>query len=441
MRLYKISTTAVLALSLAGCGLFAKDRLEIDGERIPVLETRQTVTADYMAGDINIVLPAPVKNEAWTQTGGNAGHNMGHPNSGEKLQKQWSESFGKGASGRDYLLAAPIIAGEFVFTIDADATVSAFRQADGKRLWKRRLKPQLREDKDVSLKGAGLAWYDGTVFATTGFGGVFALNPADGSVKWQHFLPAPLRIAPTTGGGKVFVQTIDNLLAALDAKTGSEIWRYAAAKEETGKIGGAAPAYSKADDVLIAGFSNGELRALKASTGSPLWSDYLVSANRTNLLADINSILASPVIAGDVVFAAGSNNLLVAIDLRSGQRIWEREIGSANMPWLAGKYLFVLANDGRLMAVEADSGKVIWDTKIPAGNDVSDQVGVVFAGPLLTGNRLLVNSSNGYAFYVSPYTGKILGYIELDGGSSLPPVAAAGMVAFATGDADIVVYR
>ena len=111
------------------------------------------------------------------------------------------------------------------------------------------------------------------------------------------------------------------------------------------------------------------------------------------------------------------------------------------MPWLAGKYLFVLANDGRLMAVEADSGKVIWDTKIPAGNDVSDQVGVVFAGPLLTGNRLLVNSSNGYAFYVSPYTGKILGYIELDGGSSLPPVAAAGMVAFATGDADIVVYR
>ena len=133
MRLYKISTTAVLALSLAGCGLFAKDRLEIDGERIPVLETRQTVTADYMAGDINIVLPAPVKNEAWTQTGGNAGHNIGHPNSGEKLQKQWSESFGKGASGRDYLLAAPIIAGEFVFTIDADATVSAFRQADGKR--------------------------------------------------------------------------------------------------------------------------------------------------------------------------------------------------------------------------------------------------------------------------------------------------------------------
>lgn len=147
------------------------------------------------------------------------------------------------------------------------------------------------------------------------------------------------------------------------------------------------------------------------------------------------------VISGDIVFAAGSNNLLVAIDLRSGQRIWEREIGSGNQPWLAGKYLFLLANDARLMAIQADSGKIVWDTKIPAGNDVSDQVGVTYAGPLLINNRLLVNTSNGYTFYVSPYTGKILGYIENGDGSSLPPVAAGSQVIITTVDADIIAYQ
>ena len=392
MRLNKKSAVAAMCLALAGCGMFGKEKLQIDGERIPVLSEREVIAADYTAGDIQIVLPKPAVNAAWPQSGGNASHNMGHLKSGDNLKKAWSSSFGSGNSGRDYLIAAPVIADNTVFTIDADATVSAFRQSDGERLWKRRLKPRLRDDKEVSLKGAGLAFRQGTVYAATGFGGIFALDAADGKVKWEYFAKTPVRIAPAVGGGKIFVQTIDNVLLALNAQTGSEIWRYAAPSEETTKVGGAVPAFSESADVLIAGFSNGELRAFKASTGSPLWGDYLVSSRRTNSLDDINTIHANPVISGDIVFAAGSNNLLVAIDLRSGQRIWEREIGSGNQPWLAGKYLFLLANDARLMAIQADSGKIVWDTKIPAGNDVSDQVGVTYAGPLLINNRLLVNT-------------------------------------------------
>ena len=203
-------------------------------------------------------------------------------------------------------------------------------------------------------------------------------------------------LQPTAGGGKLFVQTIDNTLLALDASSGREIWRYAAPSEETTLVGGAVPAYSENLDLLIAGFTNGELRALKANTGSPLWGDYLVSSRRTNSLDDINVIHVSPVIAGDTVFAAGSNNLLVAIDLRSGQRIWEREISTNNQPWAAGKYLYVLTEDARLLAVQSESGKIIWDTQIPAADD--EQAGTRYAGPLLINNRLLVNASDGKTF-------------------------------------------
>ena len=64
-----------------------------------------------------------------------------------------------------------------------------------------------------------------------------------------------------------------------------------------------------------------------------------------------------------------------------------------------------------------------------------------YAGPLLINNRLLVNTSNGYTFYVSPYTGKILGYIENGDGSSLPPVAAGSQMIITTVDADIIAYQ
>lgn len=439
-----LRTTTVIAagcLLLAGCGLFGKDKLVIDGERIPVLESKEAIVPDYSAGDIKIALPAPYVNHSWTQTGGNASHSMGHLSSAEELQEKWSASFGDGNSSRDYLIAAPVMAGERVYTIDTEARVSAFDRKTGHKIWSRRVKPKIRMDKEVSLKGAGLAYDKGLVFAVTGFGGVFALNENDGGIKWSYFAKTPIRIAPVVGSGKVFIQTIDNVVIALNGKTGTEIWRYAAPSEETTVVGGAAPAYSAETDVLIAGFNNGELRAIKASTGSPLWGDYLVPNRRNNSLADINAIRANPVIAGDHVYAVGNNNLMAAIDLRSGQRLWEREIGSSNQPWVAGKYMFVMANNAALLAMDIDSGKIIWETKIPAGNDISDKVGVSYAGPLLTNNRLLVNTSNGYTFYISPYTGEILGFIQPGDGSALPSVAADGMVIITTNNADIIAYQ
>ena len=441
MRLKTTTMVATGCLLLAGCGLFGKDKLVIDGERIPVLESKEIVAPDYSVGDIKIVLPAPYLNYSWNQAGGNASHNIGHLKSNDELQQKWSASFGHGNSSRDLLIATPVMTAEQIFAMDAEAQVSAFDAESGKKLWSRRLKPQVRSDKEVSLKGAGLAYADGMVFAATGFGGVFALNADDGSVKWKHFTKNPLRIAPTIGDNKVFVQAIDNTIFALNAKTGAEVWRYAAPGEETTLVGGAAPAYSAAADVIVAGFSNGELRAIKASTGSPLWGDYLVPSHRNNSLADINTIRANPVIAGDTVYAVGNNNLLVAIDLRSGQRIWEREIGGANQPAIAGKYMFLLSNNAFLLAIDVESGKIVWETKVPAGNEIEDKVGVSYAGPLLSNNRLLVNTSNGYTFYISPYSGEILGFIEPEDGSSLPPIAADGKVVITTSDAEIVVYE
>lgn len=131
---------------------------------------------------------------------------------------------------------------------------------------------------------------------------------------------------------------------------------------------------------MVAAFSNGELRAFKGSTGSPLWSDWLAAHARTNSLANINSIKANPVIDGGTVYAVGHNDILVAIDVRTGTRIWERDIGSTNQPWVAGRMLFVLSNTNDLVALEAESGKIVWSTKIPLGTASDDKAGVFLSG-------------------------------------------------------------
>lgn len=438
---YKRLLLVSVCVMLTACGLFGKDKINLEGERIPVLDGQTSIQPDYAPEEVKIVLPKPILNKSWSQSGGNSEHAMGHLLTNHKLKEKWDAGFGEGASHRDFLIAAPVIANKVVFAIDSDGIVSAHRLDSGKQIWKKRLKPLNKEDKSVAMKGAGLAVMDKKVYATTGFGGVFALDMVTGKKIWRYDSETPIRIAPTVANNKIIIQTMDNLLITLDANDGQEIWRYKSPLEATTLVGGASPAYSPNQDVIIAAFSNGELRAFKASTGSPLWSDILVSRKRTNSLANINTIKANPVIDNDRIYAIGNNNVLVAIDLRSGARIWEREIGSTNQPWVAGKYLFVLSNELDLFAIENANGKIVWNTKIPTGEDVDAKVGVFASGPILTDNRLLVTTSNGYAFAISPYTGKILSFISTDDGVELPPVVANGVTILTTNDAELLAYR
>ena len=116
-------------------------------------------------------------------------------------------------------------------------------------------------------------------------------------------------------------------------------------------------------------------------------------------------------------------------------------MGSSNQPWVAGDYLYVLTNDFELIALNKNNGKIIWNTAIPKGDSNDEKNGVFAKGPLLTDNRLIVTTSNGYIFAVSPYTGEILSYVEADEGIELPPVMANGITIFATNDAEMIAYK
>ena len=368
-------------------------------------------------------------------------HLMGHLEADSKLKEIWDSNFGEGSSKRDFLIASPIIAYKVVFAIDADGIVSAYRLDDGRKIWKKRLKALNKDDNSVAMKGAGLAEFNKKIYATTGFGGVFCLDMTTGKELWRKDYEAPIRIAPTVGANRVFVQTFDNTLIALNAESGEEIWKITNDFENTTLVGGASPAYNPDLDVVIAAFSNGELRAFKASTGTPLWVDLLVSKKRTNSLSNITAIKANPVIDGDRVYAVGYNSILAAIDLRTGARVWEKELGSNNQPWIAGDYLYVLTNDFDLLAFEKNSGKIVWNTSIPYGDELEDRSGVFGSGPLLAENRLIVATSNGYVFAVSPYTGEILSYISIDDGVELAPIMAHGITLFTTKDADMLAFQ
>jgi outer membrane protein assembly factor BamB len=159
-------------------------------------------------------------------------------------------------------------------------------------------------------------------------------------------------------------------------------------------------------------------------------------------LANLNTINGSPVIDRGIVFAISHGGRLAALDLRTGNRMWDQALSGTNTPWLAGDFLFVVTTDGEVVCLSRERGRVRWVQPLPGFKDPAARKGpIVWSGPLLVSDRLVLVASNGDAVSLSPYDGHVLGQISLPAGVRVPPIAAGGSVYVLTEDADIVALR
>ena len=102
----------------------------------------------------------------------------------------------------------------------------------------------------------------------------------------------------------------------------------------------------------------------------------------------------------------------------------------------------MLTNDAEIAAVSRDDGRVYWVQGLPRFSDPETKdVPIIWNGPLLASDRLIVAGSNGEVRAISPYTGKYLGKVDMPAGVSVPPVIADQTVYFLTDNASLVAYR
>src|SRR5439155_1599969 len=142
--------------------------------------------------------------------------------------------------------------------------------------------------------------------------------------------------APTVADGRLFIPLIDSQLVAFAAADGAKVWTYQASTAEPIVLGAPSPAF--AGGLLVAGFGSGELVALNPTTGGVVWSESLAAGRGRASLADVSSVRGRAVIRDGRVYAISLGQQLAGLDLRSGRRLWEREVASAETPWVAGDF-------------------------------------------------------------------------------------------------------
>jgi outer membrane protein assembly factor BamB len=430
---------AISLLSLAGCDMFiTEDEIHLPGKRISVLLNSRTIDADPELAETRILLPAPSPNTEWPQSGGYPNHAMHHMSISDNIAPLWKASFGSGATDETRLVSEPVASNGMVYTIDSRSYVSAINAENGKQVWSVALAPESEED-DGHISG-GIAYYRNHVYVTTGFGDVVSLNAESGAEIWREYIHSPMRSAPTVRSGRVFVLTIDNRILALNFENGELLWESESVSQSTNLLGGASPAVD--GSVVVVPYSSGELVAHDLETGRMLWSDSLTSVRRTDSVASLAHIHGNPIIDRGRVLAVSNAGIMASIDIKTGARIWDREIASIGGPWIAGDYIYMLTNDAEIICLSRDNGRVYWVRSLPQFEDPEDKEDlIIWNGPVLASDRLLITGSHGEAWALSPYTGDVLGSIELPDGVSVPPIIANGSVYFMADNATIVAYK
>jgi outer membrane protein assembly factor BamB len=438
-------------------GWFASShKSDIKGERISIMAEDDALKADPELAATKVVLPRPYRNAAWPQPGGYAANAMYHLEASGPLAIAWQQQAGRGSGSDSRLTAAPIVADTRVYVLDAEAHLYVFDARTGAPLWDKPMAPASERGlvnaatfglvgKNNAIDpskgfGGGIAFDGGRIFVTTGFGSVYALDARNGRQLWKTELEVPIVNAPAANGGRIFVSSEDNHFFALAEADGRKLWDHQGITESAGILESTSAAV--AGDYVIAPYTSGELYALRVADGRAAWNEMLTRSGTTTALSELDDIAGRPVIDRDMVFAISHSGMLAAININTGERVWSRDITGIQTPWAAGDFVYVLTLDSQLLCLQRKDGKVKWIHQLPRWEDEENKSDpIVWTGPVLVSDRLIVLSSNGRAYSISPYTGALTGKTEIPDGAYIPPVVANGTLYVLTNGAQLVALR
>ena len=435
----KFGLLLAAAALVTGCNPFKKGvvKTPVVGERIAVLSGETDIEVDPDTAAMPFTVPEAIANEEWAQSGGNPSKSMGHVALPAALAHAWTVSIGAGSDKQGRLISAPVVAGGRVFTIDTNGVVRASDARNGGTVWSASFGASGNKDSNY---GGGVAVDGGRVYAVNGLGHVAALDAATGAAAWTVKPGGPLRGAPTVADGAVYVISQDNQIYSLKAADGASNWSSAAALEIAGVFGSASPAVARG--TVIAGFSSGELNAYRYENGRLVWQDALSRTSISTSVASLSDIDASPVVDGNQVFAVGKGGRMVALELTSGQRIWEQNVAGITTPWVAGDWVFVVTDEARVVAMSRTTGKVRWINELPRWDNPKGKKGLIYySGPILAGGRLVLAGSNGVLININPDNGSFQSQVNVGASVSVPPVVAANTLYILDDKGRLTAYR
>jgi outer membrane protein assembly factor BamB len=238
-------------------------------------------------------------------------------------------------------LMTPVAGGGLVFVVQP-GTLTALYATVGWVAWQIPLTEKL---------AVPPVWDNGWLIVASEQGEVGALRAVDGELIWRRDIKSPAHALPALAADRVYVPTTDNRIVALRIDNGEPIWER--------RLGGAPNEMLAVGDRLYAGSTDNFFYCMMTRDGRIDW--------RWRTGADA---IGAPVFHDGRVFFVALDNVLRALNHRSGSQEWMRPlpIRPAWGPVLAGSTVIVGGLAPALRGFDIKDGKPAGE--VPAGGEV-----------------------------------------------------------------------
>ncbi|WP_312690661.1 outer membrane protein assembly factor BamB [Kosakonia sp.] len=329
----------------------------------------------------------------------------------------WSTSVGNGI-GDFYSNLHPAFADGVVYAADRHGVVKAVHAEDGREVWSVNLaeKDGWFTTRSAQLSG-GVTVSGGHVYVGSEKARVYALNTSDGSVAWQSKVAGEALSRPVISDGLVLIHTSNGQLQALNEGDGAVKWTVNLDMPALSLRGESAP--TAAFGAAIVGGDNGRVSAVLMQQGQMIWQQRISQANGPTEIDRLSDVDTTPVVVNGVVYALAYNGNMTALDLRSGQIMWKRELGSVSDFIVDGNRIYLIDQNDRVLALTTDGGVTLWTQ--------SDLLHRNLTAPALYNGYIVTGDSEGYVHWINVEDGRFVAQQKVDSSGFLTePVVADG---------------
>ncbi len=313
--------------------------------------------------------------------------------SGDYLEVNWLKAVGPGV-GEQYLFLQPLVLDDRLVMVGRDGQLSLIDRLDGEQ------ETVLELETPVS---AGVGGNRDLWLVATEDAHVVAIDAKQRQVRWRVRVPSEVLARPVLHGDNVLVRTVDGKITSIDRETGKLRWQYERIIPDLTLRGSGELVLSRQH--IIAGLADGRVIALDPDTGDVLWDVVLAVPGGSSEIQRLVDVDGRAALYGRILYIAGYQGRIAAIDVTRGQFLWARDFSSHTGIDVDDKVVYVTDDDGDIQALDRYNGATIWKQVKLGYRKVT--------APAIVGDYLAVGDFEGYVHLLSKYDGRLLARYQL----------------------------
>lgn len=312
------------------------------------------------------------------------------------LLEQWSVRTHDAVEQR-FLFIEPLVLENKIVTASRNGVISVVNSGNGERI------------KEIELKkilSSGVGGDESLWVVVSNNGEMIAIDAAMGQIRWQANLPSEVLSRPVVTSDSIFARTVDGQIVGIDRLDGKIRWSYLQSKPALTLRGSGSLVVTR--DRIYTGMDNGRLTALSIKDGSVIWDIVLSTPQGHSEIQRLVDVDGNVELYGYVLYAAGYQGRVAAIDVQKGRILWARDFSSYTGVTVDSKALFSSDERSHVWSLDRYSGATLWKQEKLQARGVTR--------PVLFGDYLVLGDAGGYLHVLSKSDGHFIARVSVSDG-------------------------